>query len=867
MTINIKTPTYKDRLREADDKSHYRSIATKIDRDMIDLRSQVEDSETAPRRWIWELIQNAKDVHYEDGVRIHIAQKESDGVEQIVFCHNGKPFTAENIRFLIEQISSKDRKKGTDGKQKTTGKFGTGFLSTHLLSEKVTVVGIAKEPELEYRKFQVELDRSALDLDDLIEAVKDAKEAIENLDSQPVVQDFKAENFNTEFYYPLEDQQAFAVAESGISDLKSCLPYSLVFVKEILSVAINSKSQKVVYHNQDEFDQAFDDDQIFDEHEDSENVFGIVTIKMKGIGPDETEEEFSIAVMKRGYTSIAIPVKIDNGEIEIQPLDDLTPRLFCDFPLIGTEAFPLPFIVNSPNFYPTEPRDGILLNKSERAPIQAEENRKTISNAIQMYFKLLEYAGKNDWKNLHEMARVAPLKKSMKWVNVQWFNENVLDPIRKKLGQIPLVRPSYGGDLIPIFKEDGDTRSWFPSGNSKELRRRIWQLIQPGYGGSIPMESDIEIWNTIIWKECGKLTTEVVAYTIEGKETLSVLEEQFKVSDGIDLLNRYYQLLSDEEVNFDRIINKKLIFPNQNGDLALKKSLWKDSGNIYPLLKEILIDLGVDINGQLMDERIAPEFQPDEVIDMAYVVKEIHTNALKIADDKHLSEKHRAGLNKLLVWMKDYPDKAKVHFPDLYNRKYKLYDEDEVIGNMNKAEEINGLMLDYGAEKIEDLRSIIESAIKKEEALLPLTQEIISSLGITSEEEWKKAFEDKDLAALYSHASTPTKEMFQYAQNMIEKAKANIITHLKTLPEVYDLSGMDSSAKTVLTGIVRVEEEVEISIVVRPAYSGKVIIYYESERDTLDYELAELWVDKGETPQRITLGHILKTAKIVKFPI
>ena len=45
----------------------------------------------------------------------------------VTFKHNGQPFSAENIRFLIEQISSKDRKKDPTGRAQTTGKFGTGF--------------------------------------------------------------------------------------------------------------------------------------------------------------------------------------------------------------------------------------------------------------------------------------------------------------------------------------------------------------------------------------------------------------------------------------------------------------------------------------------------------------------------------------------------------------------------------------------------------------------------------------------------------------------------------------------------------------------------------------------------------------------
>jgi hypothetical protein len=56
----------------------------------------------------------------------------------------------------------------------------------------------------------------------------------------------------------------------------------------------------------------------------------------------------------------------------------------------------------------------------------------------------------------------------------------------------------------------------------------------------------------------------------------------------------------------------------------------------------------------------------------------------------------------------------------------------------------------------------------------------------------------------------------------------------------------------------------EVTIVVRPAYDGTVIIYYQSERDVLDHEL---WVDTGDDVRRITFGHILKTTDIRRFPV
>jgi hypothetical protein len=55
--------------------------------------------------------------------------------------------------------------------------------------------------------------------------------------------------------------------------------------------------------------------------------------------------------------------------------------------------------------------------------------------------------------------------------------------------------------------------------------------------------------------------------------------------------------------------------------------------------------------------------------------------------------------------------------------------------------------------------------------------------------------------------------------------------------------------------------------VVRPAYDGTVIIYYQSERDVLDFVDHELWVDTGDDVRRITFGHILKTTNIRRFPV
>ena len=62
------------------------------------------------------------------------------------------------------------------GRPTTTGRFGTGFLTTHLLSERVLVRGVAKGRGFAPRKFKLSLDRSGTELEDIIAAVEAAKD-------------------------------------------------------------------------------------------------------------------------------------------------------------------------------------------------------------------------------------------------------------------------------------------------------------------------------------------------------------------------------------------------------------------------------------------------------------------------------------------------------------------------------------------------------------------------------------------------------------------------------------------------------------------------------------------------------------------
>ncbi|MBK8195144.1 MAG: hypothetical protein IPK76_18730 [Lewinellaceae bacterium] len=203
---------YSDKLKESKEKVYNFAIATKI-LDLMD-KLRMDATNSSERRWVWELLQNAKDVGFDDkSVSVEINFDKSNAF--VEFRHNGKPFTVDNITFLIEQVSTKERTVKEGEKPKTTGKFGTGFLTTHLLSEKVDLSGVVKEPELPYRKFDIQLDRSGREIHEITDSVNASISVLESLDNYPAFEAWNPDSFNTVFRYNL-DPKGIEVAEIGL---------------------------------------------------------------------------------------------------------------------------------------------------------------------------------------------------------------------------------------------------------------------------------------------------------------------------------------------------------------------------------------------------------------------------------------------------------------------------------------------------------------------------------------------------------------------------------------------------------------------------------------------------------------------------
>lgn len=77
---------------------------------------------------------------------------------------------------------------------------------------------------------------------------------------------------------------------------------------------------------------------------------------------------------------MAIPIKHEDDEVLVEEYPKRIPKLFCAFPLIGTEDFSFSVVVNSTSFNPNEPRSGIYL--TDKANKVIDENKNLIRQAL-----------------------------------------------------------------------------------------------------------------------------------------------------------------------------------------------------------------------------------------------------------------------------------------------------------------------------------------------------------------------------------------------------------------------------------------------------------------------------------------------------
>ena len=187
------------------------------------------------KRWLWELIQNAKDsVGLSEKVNIKIGIKENT----LSFEHSGNPFELDDILALLIQGSSKEE---GDGK---TGRFGTGFITTYLLSKTVNITGKLTNKG---GYFDFCLNRDTADIKEFRKLQElSNKNFCTSIQAKPYIQG----EYQTRFVYHL-DKNGKDTAKKGLGSLNKLIPFVQSFNTQIGSITIDNNGEATTYKKKD----------------------------------------------------------------------------------------------------------------------------------------------------------------------------------------------------------------------------------------------------------------------------------------------------------------------------------------------------------------------------------------------------------------------------------------------------------------------------------------------------------------------------------------------------------------------------------------------------------------------------------------
>lgn len=854
----INSKSIREQVLQNQEAIAIKAISEKIFTLMQNIRNGASDI-SYQRRWVWELLQNALDTTNSERptkIQIEINKQENN----LCFRHNGNPFQVNNITYLVNQQSSKPRVLDINQRKRTIGKFGTGFITTHLLSERVTIRSTIDANELGHKHFELLLDRSGQNENELYEGVKKSMSILLNLDQLPNVKNYNNSEFNTEFLYHL-DEKGYDIANIGIEDLNLSLPYTMAFVRNIEIV-------EIVGGNVFEYKGCRELAPFIYLHKISIN-----DNKIREILTVESELEDAI---------IAIEVSQIGNQIVLKELNIETPRLFCNYPFIGTEKFNIPLIFNSSSFNVyQERRNGIILKNVDTQEVN--ENKHLISECKKLSIKLIEFASNNkfDFKNTYVLANFNN-PGEFEWLNLKWYENNILDPIRQIILTTPIVEVDSNGTSTKKAIQSENESVDFPYHADKNIREQIYDLCNTPNFFILPLKDQIHKWHDINWwDQKYDLSIKNLAKFVSDCKNLKELQEVTGVKENFkSWVENFLNLLNNDDHQISLINQNKIaIYPNQNGELVTKNIIHWDNSDIPEELKDILLELGIDIRHKLMDNEIFIQggltIDIEKTINVNDVILLIKNKVNEINSEKMrgtiISNEKQLIFKTLYIWLCENPKYSDL-FGELYqNKETRLLDEETIKSSIESDQKTKAFLEKFGITDISEIEDLLKSKKENKEKNkkeLYTSENILTSMGITSLEDLEKAKQqfsnNEEIMRALNHISSNDLEKLNRVMQMISRSKENIKKKLESNPN-YDCTNWCEIGLTTVSGLKK--NGLDIQLVVRPGDGNQIILFYQSEFDVLENNINELWYDKGDEQGVYTFGRFLKSSKISRMPL
>lgn len=554
--------------RETFNEQVQKALARRIHAKVRDARS---DPDRAARRWPFELIQNAHDAGERHGRNgITVAFELIDGV--LRFEHDAAPFSMADIAALLTGGSSKDFDS-----HETTGRFGTGFLVTHALSERVQVAGVL-EVDGGHRAFEVTLDRPD-DEDLILRNIKDSESA---LGQTRGVGDF-ASRPTANVEYVVDDNDT---ALAGLGMLEQALPHLFGSCRRLREVRIQRGNGRTCWRT-GPVTELLQRDGVWIEERPVCSVDG---------NGEETEWiviRTAITPIARGWLLVALR---RSGDTWVASKPGQVPSVFRQLPVLGGPALSAWVII-----------DGEFDLDQERSSIHVVgEHGRPLREAFTALGGLALLATREKWVTGYRVAQLAMPTEGLGESAAKVWRE-VLLGAAATLARLPLVNTVRAGMLSALQTDEHDRSVDFVSRPSSGLSHaELWELAATCTEADPPTKSESEGWSEIAegWEALGVSIPWIDLEQI-GKRASSEIDEIAELAvDGepyhwlaqyLDAVGRTWRATGITKSHVAHLL------PDQHGKLRSSGELRRGSG-VSGRVKTIAADVGLDIKAQLLDE-------------------------------------------------------------------------------------------------------------------------------------------------------------------------------------------------------------------------------------------------------------------------
>ena len=564
---------------------------------------------SAGPRWPFELLQNALDFGPRPGstsVAICLSYEQT----KVAFEHDGPPFTPNDLTALLSGGSSKDFES-----EETTGRFGTGFLVTHVLAERTSLRGLLKTPT-GFEQFDLLLDRGG-DEEAILQNMSDCSEAIRSASSVSDLDGVKSARFE----YYLDDDNPLIL---GIDSLRSALPY-LYGTRRVLGHVELQGGQDgpEVWTPTQVIEQDFEDGYVEERS---------LQIQQNGANLPEIRI-YRFMTSERGLASALVLVeRTEEGWIVVPPGSN-APRIYREYPLSGSGFLPTNFILDG-KFEPDQERSRLLMG---------DEDKGLMEDAFAAAVVAVKYAFANQWGDSHLLARAHEPTKGFDTTNdverTWWHGQ--LASFAGRVANLPIVDCSSG--MLPAITEDEDYADFIvprlltESSDDETTVERMWPLVE-GASKLFPPKKEFAIaWSDIAngWHSLGlpinRISVKELPKWAKGEAEML---EHLKVDGDVKQWMAHFLDVTGEcwknRSGVDLTVLHGML-PDQNQRLRSPSDLNRDSG-IPDSLKDICADIGLDIRSQLLLGGFDEVAAEDEVPHLNYVLETALPNSISEDD-------------------------------------------------------------------------------------------------------------------------------------------------------------------------------------------------------------------------------------------